>query len=246
MPALARKLDLYEFLMDFVSHEIRNPLNSIIMFGNLMAEGSYGGLTEEQQEVLQRMLVSAYRIEHMTGDFLNMRRVDSMEDVLHREWLSIKKDVILVAIRDLSEKFPHLSGRLAKVQEGDCSAGKVFADRQLLLTLYDNLLFNAVKYGREGGRISWDCLMEDDHWLMRVYNEGTGVRPQDLDSIFTKFVRIKDKEIPQQAGTGLGLYNVQRIVELHGGEIRAESEYGKNFAVWFTVPKPGDSLAPKL
>ena len=95
MKDIARKLDLYEFLMDFVSHEIRNPLNSIIMFGNLMAEGSYGDLTDEQREVLQRMLVSAYRIEHMTGDFLNMRRVDSMEDVLHREWLHLKKDVIL-------------------------------------------------------------------------------------------------------------------------------------------------------
>ncbi len=239
MDEMTRKLDLYEFLMDFVSHEIRNPLNSIIMFGNLMAEGAYGELSEEQQEIMKRILVNSYRIEHMTGDFLNMRRVDSKEDILRKEWLHLKKDVILVTLADLAEKFPHLAGRLGRVQEGDCSAGKVLADRQLLLTLYDNLLFNALKYGREEGRISWDCLMEEDHWLMRVYNEGKGVKGEDLGSIFDKFTRIKDNEIPSQPGTGLGLYNVQRIVQLHGGRVWAESDYGRNFAVWFTIPRPG-------
>lgn len=238
MDEMTRKLDLYEFLMDFVSHEIRNPLNSIILFANLMTEKAYGELTAEQQEVIERILVSAYRIEHMTGDFLNMRRVDSKEGLLHKEWLHLKKDVILVTLNDLADKFPHLADRLSKVQEGDCSAGKILVDRQLLLTLYDNLLFNALKYGREDGRITWDCLMEEDHWLMRVYNEGKGVKEKDLGTIFDKFVRIKDSELPDQPGTGLGLYNVQRIVQLHGGEIWAESEYGKNFAVWFTIPRP--------
>lgn len=239
MEDISRKLDLYEFLMDFVSHEIRNPLNSIIMFGNLMDEGTYGDLTDEQREVMKRILVSAYRIEHMTGDFLNMRRVDAKEDILHKEWLRLKKDVIQVTLNDLTEKFPNQAKRLLKVSEGDCSAGKIFADRQLLLTLYDNLFFNALKYGSEDGRIIWDCLMEGDHWLLRVYNEGKGVRKEDLDTIFSKFTRIKDKEIPSQPGTGLGLYNVQRIVHLHGGRIWAESEYGRNFAVWLTIPRPG-------
>lgn len=238
MDKITRKLDIYEFIMDFVSHEIRNPLNSIIMFANLMEESSYGELTPQQSEIMKRILVSAYRIEHMTGDFLNMRRVDSREDLLHRDWLHLKKDVILVALNDLSDKFPHLSERISNIKEGDCSAGRICADRQLLLTLYDNLFFNAIKYGREDGRITWDCIMEDDHWLMRVYNEGKGVKEEDLGSIFDKFVRIKDKELPPQPGTGLGLYNVQRIVHLHGGKIWAESEYGKNFAVWLTIPRP--------
>ena len=238
MDKMTRKLDLYEFLMDFVSHEIRNPLNSIIMFGNLMSDGTYGQLSPEQKEILKRILVSAYRIEHMTGDFLNMRRVDSREEVLHREWLHMKKDIILVTLADLADKFPHLEGRLAGVREGDCSAGKIFADRQLMLTMYDNLFFNALKYGREGGRIVWDCLMEEDSWMMRVYNEGKGVKQEELSKIFDKFVRIKDAEIPSQPGTGLGLYNVQRIVQLHGGKIWAESNYGKDFAVWFTIPRP--------
>ena len=61
--SMQRKLDLYEFLLDFIAHEIRNPLNSIIMFGNLLTEGAYGAVPPQQQEVVGRMLASA------SGDF---------------------------------------------------------------------------------------------------------------------------------------------------------------------------------
>ncbi len=235
---MMRKLDLYEFLMDFVSHEIRNPLNSIIMFGNLMGEGAYGGLTPKQKEVLERILSNAYRIEHMTGDFLNLRRVDSGQELLHKEWLNLKRDVIQVVLSDLGYKFPHLLPRLEKVRESESNACKVYADRQLLITLSDNLFFNAVKYGKPGGRITWSCNIQKTQWLMRVYNEGQGVRPGEIKNIFKKFVRIKDAGLPAQAGTGLGLYNVKRIVKLHQGRTRAESDYGKNFSVLFSIPRP--------
>lgn len=234
------QLDRCEFLLDFISHEIRNPLNSIIMFSDMLAEGNYGSLNPEQQEVLKRVLTSAYRIEHMTGDFLNLMRIESGKSFLHPEWIRLRKDIIEVTLNDLSEKFPHLADRLALIDQGDCSAGKIFADRQLLITLYDNLFFNAVKYGRKGGRIRWDCMMEGDSWLMRVFNEGEGVRKEDLETIFDKFVRIKDGSIPAQPGTGLGLYNVKRIVQLHKGKIWAESEYGRHFSIWFSIPKPSE------
>ena len=65
--SMQRKLDMYEFLLDFIAHEIRNPLNSIIMFGNLLTEGAYGAVPPKQADVLGRVLASAYRIEHMTG-----------------------------------------------------------------------------------------------------------------------------------------------------------------------------------
>lgn len=240
MEKIEQKLDLYEFLLDFVSHEIRNPLNSIIMFSDLLTEGAYGDLTGEQKEILSRILASAYRIEHMSGDFLNLRRFDSQEEMLHKEWLHLKRNVIQETLTDLANKFPNLSSRISKVQEGDCSAGKIFADRQLLLTLYDNLFFNAIKYGREDGRIIWDCLDDGENWLMRVYNEGAGVDPKELDKIFEKFVRIKDRDIPHQPGTGLGLYNVRRIVELHGGKVWAESEPRKYFSIWLSLPRPSE------
>ena len=73
---------------------------------------------------------------------------------------------------------------------------------------------------------------------MYVTNEGQGVRPEALAKVFTKFYRVQDEKMPPQPGTGLGLYNVQRIVRLHKGTIRASSRYGRDFTVRFTLPRP--------
>lgn len=237
--SMQRKLDLYEFLLDFIAHEIRNPLNSIIMFGNLLTEGAYGAVPQRQAEVIGRILASAYRIEHMSGDFLNLRRVDGGEELLHREWIDLKTDVVEVTLRDLAAKFPYYAARLARVRrEGSCSAARIFADRQLLLTVYDNLFFNALKYGRTMGKIVWGCGVRKSAWELFVTNEGQGVKPEALARVFTKFYRVQDGNLPPQPGTGLGLYNVQRIVRLHQGTIRAASRYGRNFTIRFTLPRP--------
>ncbi|HWR97607.1 MAG TPA: HAMP domain-containing sensor histidine kinase [Candidatus Methanoperedens sp.] len=237
--SMQRKLDLYEFLLDFIAHEIRNPLNSIIMFGNLLTEEAYGALPPQQKEVIGRILASAYRIEHMTGDFLNLRRVDGGEEMLHREWLDLRTDVVEATLRDLAAKFPDHAARLTRVQCAGCAAAaRVFADRQMLRTVYDNLFFNALKYGKPGGRIVWGCAVRAGAWEMFVTNEGQGVRPEALAKIFTKFYRVQDEKLPPQPGTGLGLYNVQRIVRLHGGTINAASRYGRDFTMRFTLPRP--------
>jgi signal transduction histidine kinase len=243
--SMQKKLDLYEFMLDFIAHEIRNPLNSIIMFGNLLTEGAYGGVPPKQAEIIGRMLASAYRIEHMTGDFLNLRRVDGGEEMLHREWLDLKSDIVEVTLRDLAAKFPAYTARLSRVQrEGCASPVRVLADRQLLLTVYDNLFFNALKYGRSMGKISWGCSVKGRAWELFVSNEGQGVKPEALEKVFTKFYRVQDAKMPPQPGTGLGLYNVQRIVRLHQGTIRASSRYGTDFTVLFTLPRPDAAPQP--
>jgi two-component system phosphate regulon sensor histidine kinase PhoR len=216
------------------------------MFGNLLTEGAYGALPQQQKEVIGRILASGYRIEHMTGDFLNLRRVDGGEEMLHREWLDLRADVVEVTLRDLAAKFPSYAARLARVQRQGCqSPVRIFADRQMLLTVYDNLFFNALKYGKPGGRIVWGCAVRPRAWEMFVTNEGQGVRPEALAKIFTKFYRVQDKKMPQQPGTGLGLYNVQRIVRLHRGTIRAASRYGRDFTVQFTIPRPAADVPAK-
>lgn len=233
------KIDRYEFLLDFIAHEIRNPLNSIIMFSNLLAEGAYGDLTAKQADILGRILSSAHRIEHMSGDFLNLRRVDGGEGMLQREWLDLGADIVEAAIRDLGTKFPAYAARLANVTREGCEPpAMVFADRQLMLTVYDNLLFNALKYGRTNGGVRWGCRPKGRFWEMSVTNDGQGVRPEALPSIFRKFYRVKDLRLPRQPGTGLGLYNVQRIVRLHGGSVSASSRYGRDFTIRFTLPRP--------
>jgi signal transduction histidine kinase len=175
----------------------------------------------------------------MTGDFLNLRRPEGGEEMLRREWLDLKTDVVEATLRDLAAKFPAHAARLSRVRrEGACTATRVFADRQMLLTIYDNLFFNALKYGRKAGKISWGCAVRKRSWEMFVTNEGQGVKPEALAKVFTKFYRVQDEKMPPQPGTGLGLYNVQSIVRLHQGTVRASSHYGRDFTVRFTLPRP--------
>jgi signal transduction histidine kinase len=147
-------------------------------------------------------------------------------------------------LRDLAALFPTYAARLARVRrDGSCPATRVFADRQMLLTIYDNLFFNALKYGRQAGKIVWGCGVRKNAWEMYVTNEGQGVKPEALAKVFTKFYRVLDQKMPPQPGTGLGLYNVQRIVRLHQGTIRASSRYGRDFTVRFTLPRPDKAPA---
>lgn len=235
---LKEKVDYYEFLIDFVSHEIRNPLSAVIMFAKMLKENSYGNISERQVDILDRILANTARIEHMTDDFLNLSRIDSMDEYLNKEEIDLYDDVIESAIEHLESKhlFTHEQGKAFRSQRPD--SVKIVADKLLLRVVFDNLLFNAMKYGREGGKMSYGWKDNGSEILINVSNEGQGVRKEQLENIFEKFVRLRDQNISPKRGTGLGLFNVRKIIERHGGRTWAESDYGKSFTVFFTIPKP--------
>lgn len=110
--------------------------------------------------------------------------------------------------------------------------------------MLDNLLSNAVKYGREGGRIAIEGGEADGEVRLSVWNEGEGIRPQDLPKLFGKFVRL-DHPSTEARGTGLGLFVSREIVERHGDRIGAESEPGAWARFTIALPsQPPDEPAP--
>jgi signal transduction histidine kinase len=233
---LQQQVDHYQFLIGFVAHEVRNPLAAITLYVRLMLEGKYGALSPKQLEVLDRILANASRIEHMTDDFMNLTRVESQGGKPNLEETDLVGDLIEPAINSLMEKHLFEPEQRGLFVADTRESVRVLADRPLLAIVFDNLFYNAVKYGREGGLIGHGWRREGEMVEIRVRNEGQGVRPEALGTIFEKFIRINDPAIPPRKGTGLGLYNVRRIVELHGGTIRAESNYGRDFTVVFTLP----------
>jgi signal transduction histidine kinase len=234
---LQDKLDYYEFLIGFVSHEIRNPLAAMVMFGKMLQDGSYGPMSSQQKEVVDRIMANATRIEHMTDDFLNLSLLEGKENFLTLEALHLYRDLIDPAIESLAKKSLFTPEQRTTFQPEVEEDVAVAADRRLIGIVFDNLFFNAVKYGREGGKIVYGWREEGDRILVHVQNEGQGVRPGDISVIFEKFIRLQDPNIPPQKGTGLGLFNVRKIIERHGGSIRAESIYGRTFDVLFTLPR---------
>jgi signal transduction histidine kinase len=108
-----------------------------------------------------------------------------------------------------------------------CEAGDI-------VRLFQNVIGNAIKYrSHEPPKISIRCVPDGGRWVVGVRDNGIGIAPQYLETIFGLFKRLHGKDTP---GTGIGLAICQRIVERHGGTIWAESEPGRGSAFYFTLP----------
>ena len=112
----------------------------------------------------------------------------------------------------------------------------VTADGNLLTIVYDNLLTNAIKYGRQGGSIVLETEDGSTQEVLVVRNEGEGIPPEKMPLLFRKFSRLDGPACAGKRGTGLGLYICKEIVEKHGGRIWADSKMGEWSEFSFTLP----------
>ncbi len=110
-------------------------------------------------------------------------------------------------------------------------------DENLLRIVYDNLLSNALKYGREGGTIQLDCFVNHSQVVLGVKNQGAGIPQERMPQLFKKFSRLDAPEYAAKKGSGLGLYICKEIVGKLGGEIWADSKVGEWVKFSFSLPK---------
>jgi signal transduction histidine kinase len=106
----------------------------------------------------------------------------------------------------------------------------------------DNLVSNAIKYSPVGGRISVVVTHEEDSTIIRVADEGAGLSPEDLGRLFGRFQRLSAKPTAGESSTGLGLSIVKRIIDMHGGEVTANSE-GSGKGSTFTIVLPATGMS---
>ncbi len=111
----------------------------------------------------------------------------------------------------------------------------VWADRDALITIYDNLISNAIKYGEHGGKIIFRALERGRVDELSVWNSGPGLAEEHLESLSDLFAHSSEANIAD--GTGVGLYLVRRMVEAHRGSLRIESGPESGTNIVFTLPK---------
>ena len=121
------------------------------------------------------------------------------------------------------------------IEGGPASA---WGDPDLLRVVLDNLIGNAVKYGEEGTEVLVNLRPIGAGLRVEVTNHGIGIPVDRFPELFEKFHRLQDPRLRSRKGTGVGLYLVKRIVELHGGTVGVEGEYGQWIRFWFELPAP--------
>ena len=225
-----------EFLAN-MSHELRTPLNSIIGFAEILQGEAFGSLTEKQARYLTHIWNSGKHLLQLISDLLDLSKVEAGKFVLQPETLPVQAALedILVIARGLAHK------KAQEIQTDiDPALPALRADPVRFKQILFNLLSNAVKFTPEQGRIGLvarrvsaaeDCLE------IRVTDTGVGIKAEDLPRLFKEFVQLQTTQEQRHEGTGLGLALTRRLVELHGGRIRADSD-GEGKGSTFTILLP--------
>ena len=216
-----------------VSHDLRAPLRRVIAFTGLLQRKATGTLTAETSEFMRSIVEESQSMDRLIHDLLGFARLGRTE--LRKQPVNMK-ELVSSVIEDFR---PQLQTRAVVWKIGDLP--EVFGDANLLRYAMVNLTDNALKYTRRQPEthVVIDTMSEDTderEAAFFVKDNGCGFDMKKAKRIFAPFQRMHTNA--EFEGTGIGLANVQRIIQKHGGRIWFESEPDKGATFYFTVPRP--------
>jgi len=218
-----------------VSHELRTPLTSISGYLETLLEDP-APKPETTREFLSIILKNSNRMNRLTEDLLALAGVESPDYKLSLQPIRASS-LVQDAIESLAGMVVD-SGIV--LEPGGAPAEVVLADPDAMTQVFGNLIENAMKYGKSGGRVRVyaQTLAGDGAHMVEfvVQDFGQGMAYEHLSRIFERFYRIDKARSRDSGGTGLGLAIVKHIVQAHGGRIWVESELGAGAAFHFTLP----------
>ena len=208
-------------LITNVAHDLRTPLTSIIGYIDIV--NNMPDLTEAQRsEYLKITWEKARKLEKLINELFSFTKISYGGMPMHME----KIDLIKLLEQEVDELYPTFKGNeLECVLETDTDSCMVMADGEQLVRVFDNLLGNAVKYGRYGKMIRVRTVTEQSQIRIQVVNYGSVIPAENLPFLFEKFYKVDTSRQPSSEGTGLGLAIAKSIVESHGGSISVKSSF---------------------
>ena len=231
-----------EFI-NIASHEMKTPTQAILGFSNLLETHP-----EKKMEINQGIKRNAARLQRLTNDILDVTRIESHTLKLNKEMFNLN-DLISHIIEDYGNQIDNLQIQLMHNSDktSDCNENNnlvVEADKSRLTQVISNLLSNSIKFTNRQGSISVRSEKKDSHVIVSVKDTGTGIDPEIMSKLFTKFATKS-----HTSGTGLGLFISKSIIEAHGGKIWGENyihdtKKGSIFA--FSLPLNNHSRGSKI
>jgi PAS domain S-box-containing protein len=219
--------------VSMVSHEIRSPMNSLLMQMKIILDGLAGEVTDKQREILERASGKIHNLTEMVTELLDLARIEAGLVINEKE---------VIEIRSLLEEqvaFHQAAAQAKKIRlelEDFPTLPTIQASKQGMEEVFTNLITNAIKYSPPESLVSVSAAVVNDYIAVTIRDTGFGIPEEDLEEIFTRFYRVKDSNTREIHGTGLGLAIVKSIVNAHQGSIKVESKLGQGTA--FTVLLP--------
>ena len=218
-----------------VSHELKTPMTSIGGFIDGILDGTVP--PEDEKKYLRIVSSEVKRLSRMVVSMLNLSKIEAGEVSLKHTEYDIDKQ-IFETLLSFEKRIDE--GRINIEGFEEMGTVPVTADKDLLQQVLYNLIDNAVKFTPERGTIRVFAENNDDGTTVSIRNSGQGVSEEEISRIFERFYKVDKSRSYDTKGVGLGLYIVKTIINMHDGEISADSKLGEYTEFKFTLPK-GDS-----
>ncbi len=215
-----------------MSHELRTPLNSIIGFTGVLLQGLAGPLNPEQTKQLGMIRDSAQHLLALINDVLDISKIEAGQLEVRHDPFDLR-----AAIENVLRMVTPLAQRKGLTLSAAISSGvgTMVSDQRRVEQILINLMTNAVKFTQRG-EVRLECETRPGWVTLRVRDTGVGIRPEDMGKLFRPFQQLETGLARHHEGTGLGLAICRHLATLLGGDISAESEWGKGSV--FTVNLP--------
>ncbi len=237
--------ELESMKLDFVSmaaHELRTPLAAMRGYIELI-NYKLGRASPEVKNYLNQSLKSSAELSSLINNLLDVSRIERGTLTLNMTKTDFAASVAH-AIKDVN--FQAVDRKIVLHAAVPTTGYFVAADEIAIREVVTNLLTNAIKYTRSGGRVDAALAQTEDAYLFTVRDTGIGIPAAALPHLFTKFFRVHGGLASGSSGTGLGLFIAKSIIDRHGGTIAVESEEGKGSTFTVSIPKLDDDKLAQI
>jgi PAS domain S-box-containing protein len=218
--------------ISILGHDLKNPFNNILGFSEVLTNELEGLNKEEIRDIARNINKSAQITSNLLDDILLWSRSQQGSIIFNPQNLQFE-DICNDAIRVL---LPNANSKNIDISYSIADQLNVFADADMLKTILRNLVSNAVKFTKDGGKINISTEQTDSEITISVSDNGIGIPLQNQSKLFDISEVLTTKGTAGETGTGLGLLLCKEFVEKHGGKIWVESEVGKGSVFKFTLP----------
>lgn len=218
-----------EDFVSMVSHELKTPLTSITAYVQLLMAKAKKEGDNFSINALTRTEIQTKKMISMIQDFLSLARME--EGKMHMNEVVFELHPLMEEIAG-DAQFLSSNHTLELI---DCNEITLSGDKDKIGIVLINLISNAVKYSPDGGRITIGCEKYDKKVKVYVTDEGVGISAADQKRLFERFYRVRDQEVKNIAGFGIGLYLVSEILIYHNSKIEVESTEGVGSTFHFTL-----------
>jgi len=228
-----------EIKNDFINnmtHELKTPISSISLAAQMLGDNSVEKTPGMLAHLSKIINDESKRLRFLVEKVLQMSMFDRKKAIFKKKELDLNEMLESVAAT-FSLRVEHTGGKI--YTEAGAIDSAIYADEVHFQNAITNLMDNAVKYRKADEPLNlyiktWN---DDHHLCFSIRDTGLGMKKDQLKKIFDKFYRVHTGNVHDVKGFGLGLAYVKKIIELHGGEIRVESEYGKGSKFTVILPK---------